>query len=64
MVENTGLRCFLGATAHWTASARALESERADRLLNDPWARALAGEVGAGWMAETPHNWYITAQKG
>jgi methyltransferase (TIGR00027 family) len=42
----------LGATAFWTASVRAMESARADRLFEDPWAAALAGEVGAAWIAQ------------
>jgi methyltransferase (TIGR00027 family) len=33
-------------TARWTAAARALESERSDRLFADPLARALADEQG------------------
>ncbi|MGW2050987.1 class I SAM-dependent methyltransferase [Streptomyces sp. NPDC001858] len=33
-------------TAQWTAAARAIESERADGLFTDPYARALAGESG------------------
>src|SRR4051794_27129394 len=33
-------------TAQWTAAARALETERTDRLFEDPFARRLAGEVG------------------
>jgi methyltransferase (TIGR00027 family) len=33
-------------TAQWTAAARALESERPDRLFDDAYARALAGEQG------------------
>lgn len=33
-------------TAQWTAAARALESERDDRLFNDPYARTLAGAKG------------------
>jgi methyltransferase (TIGR00027 family) len=44
----------IGATAHWTASARGQESARADRLFNDPWATALAGDVGAAWLAQRP----------
>ena len=48
---------LLGATAHWTASARALETARDDRLLDDPWAAALAGAEGAAWMADrTPDS--------
>lgn len=33
-------------TAQWTAAARALESERADRIFDDPYARDLAGPAG------------------
>jgi methyltransferase (TIGR00027 family) len=36
----------VGATALMTAAARALETERADPLLSDPFARSLAGEQG------------------
>jgi methyltransferase (TIGR00027 family) len=41
----------LGATAYWTAAVRAMEYEREDRLFSDPWARALAGDVGGAWIA-------------
>ncbi len=34
-------------TARWVAMARALESERPDALFHDPFARTLAGPVGA-----------------
>lgn len=40
---------LLAATAHWTAAMRAMESVREDRLFDDPWATALAGDVGAAW---------------
>ena len=33
-------------TAHWIAAARARESERADRLFDDPHAAVLAGRRG------------------
>lgn len=33
-------------TAQWTAAARALESERPDRVFIDPYARSLAGDKG------------------
>ncbi len=36
----------LGLTARWTALARAEESQREDALFHDPWAAALAGEIG------------------
>jgi len=42
----------LGATAFWTASVRARESTREDRLFYDPWAAVLAGEKGADWLAQ------------
>ena len=40
----------IGMTAYWTAGVRGQESERDDRLFDDPWARTLAGEVGASWL--------------
>lgn len=40
---------LLGSTARWTAGVRARESLREDRLFNDPWAAALAGEEGEEW---------------
>ncbi|WP_225098620.1 SAM-dependent methyltransferase [Streptomyces sp. CoH27] len=33
-------------TAQWTAAARALETERPDRIFADPYARTLAGPTG------------------
>lgn len=42
----------LASTARWTASVRALESARPDRLFDDPWASALAGEEGRRWLAQ------------
>ncbi|MFE0192049.1 class I SAM-dependent methyltransferase [Streptomyces sp. NPDC058989] len=33
-------------TAQWTAAARAVESERPDRIFDDPYARLVAGETG------------------
>lgn len=40
----------LGLTAYWTASVRARESEREERLFYDPWAAELAGEIGKAWI--------------
>ena len=37
-------------TARWMAAARARESERADRLFDDPLAAALAGPEGFAWL--------------
>jgi methyltransferase (TIGR00027 family) len=44
----------LGSTAHWTAAARAVESEREDRLFYDPWASKLAGTEGTAWATSRP----------
>jgi methyltransferase (TIGR00027 family) len=49
MSEQTSSHHRLGLTARWTAGARARESQREDRLFNDPWARLLAGEEGKEW---------------
>ena len=38
-------------TAHWIAAARARESERADRLFDDPYAAVLAGDRGRAALA-------------
>jgi methyltransferase (TIGR00027 family) len=51
MLEKEASDHFLGSTAYWTAAVRAREHARPDRLFNDPWAEALAGEVGAAWIA-------------
>jgi methyltransferase (TIGR00027 family) len=40
----------VAATARWTAAARALERDRPDALLDDPWAVELAGEEGMAWL--------------
>ncbi len=56
-MEKTSSDDLLSATAYWTASVRARESERADALFNDPWAKTLAGEVGMSWIAaKTPES--------
>lgn len=56
-MEKTRTDYLLGATAYWTASVRARESERADSLFNDAWAKALAGDVGMSWIAgKTPES--------
>jgi methyltransferase (TIGR00027 family) len=47
----------LEATARWTAAVRAAETEREDRLFEDPWADALAGDEGRAWLAaRTPRS--------
>ncbi len=57
MTENKKMGQSLGNTAYWTAAVRAQEDERADRLFSDPWAKALAGEVGTAWIAQrTPES--------
>ena len=41
-------------TALWVAMYRAMESERADALFHDPYARRLAGERGAAIVSNMP----------
>src|SRR5512132_739971 len=43
-------------TARWVAVYRAMESERADALFRDPFARRLAGERGERIVAELPRG--------
>ena len=52
MNETLSSKTFLSSTARWTASVRALESQRPDALFHDPWAAALAGQEGAEWLAQ------------
>lgn len=40
----------VGLTSRWVAAARARESERADRLFDDPLAAAPAGPEGFAWL--------------
>lgn len=40
----------IAPTSRWMAAARARESERADRLFDDPLAAALAGPDGVAWL--------------
>lgn len=46
----------LAKTARWTAAVRARERDRTDRLLDDPWAAALAGDAGAEWLQSHPEE--------
>jgi O-methyltransferase involved in polyketide biosynthesis len=50
-MEKTPAKHLLSSTAHWTAAVRARESKREDRLFYDPWAAALASEIGMAWIA-------------
>jgi methyltransferase (TIGR00027 family) len=50
MAEKATSDQWLGSTARWTAGVRAKERAREDRLFDDPWAAALAGEEGAEWI--------------
>jgi len=43
----------VGLTACWIAASRALETESATPLFNDPYARALAGDAGFAMMSVT-----------
>ena len=56
MVETITPVHTLVSTACWTASVRAMERVRADRLFDDPWAAALAGAEGAAWLARRSAN--------
>src|SRR5215207_4963102 len=40
----------VGLTSRWVAAARARESDRLDRLFDDPLAAALAGSEGFAWL--------------
>jgi methyltransferase (TIGR00027 family) len=50
MSDSSSSSALLATTATWTAAVRALESQRDDRLFNDPWAHDLAGASGLAWM--------------
>ena len=53
--EASGIR-NVSDTALWVAMYRAGESERADALFHDPYARRLAGERGAAIVAAMPRG--------
>ena len=40
----------IALTSRWMVAPRARESERADRLFDDPLAAAFAGPEGFAWM--------------
>src|ERR1700694_2077132 len=42
----------LAMSAWWTAAARALESQRSDRLFDDPWAALLIGQRYEALLSE------------
>lgn len=52
-------RAAVVSTGRWIAAARALESTRPDRLFDDPWASALAGEAGKAALAAAPYNPFL-----
>jgi methyltransferase (TIGR00027 family) len=54
MAETGSHNDSLGLTARWTASARAKESQRSERLFHDPWAASLAGPEGEAWLKQRP----------
>ena len=43
-------------TARWVAMYRAMESERADALFHDPYARRLAGAAGKQILESMPQG--------
>src|SRR5215211_9180816 len=49
----------VGLTSRWVAAARARESQRLERLFDDPLAAALAGPEGFAWLEELEraHPW-------
>ncbi|HZD11484.1 MAG TPA: SAM-dependent methyltransferase [Candidatus Binatia bacterium] len=49
----------LQTTAFWTAAVRAKESERDDRLFDDPWAADLAGPEGLAWIQQRTPDSYV-----
>ena len=49
MIGKSTNKKTLVSTARWTAATRAIETSRADRLFDDPWAASLAGAEGAAW---------------
>jgi methyltransferase (TIGR00027 family) len=46
----------IALTARWTAASRARETERSDRLFDDPLAAALAGDQGFALFERTPRQ--------
>lgn len=61
MTSNADLpeRAAVVSTGRWIAAARALETERPDRLFNDPWAALLAGEGGRAALAAADYNPFL-----
>ena len=54
MSSDSSGKVTLASTACQAAAARAHESERADRLFNDPWAALLAGQAKQDWSGHLP----------
>lgn len=52
--KGAGIITHVSDTARWVATYRALESERADALFQDPYARRLAGERGFAILDAMP----------
>jgi methyltransferase (TIGR00027 family) len=52
MTNTSATSSPLALTASWTAAVRAMESQREDRLFDDPWAKDLAGESGMSWIKD------------
>src|SRR5262249_11893721 len=47
----------VGRTARWVAASRARETERPDRLFEDPYAAALAGPEGVALLGTDPDHY-------
>jgi methyltransferase (TIGR00027 family) len=54
----------VGLTSRWVAASRALETESSDPLYRDPFARALAGEVGLEMLYSMRSVGFIPAFAG
>lgn len=52
-------RAAVVGTGRWIAAARALETDRPDRLFNDPWAALLAGDSGTAALAAADYNPFL-----
>src|SRR5471030_1487348 len=65
--KNEPLMRNISDTARWVATYRADESERPDAVFKDPFARRLAGDLGAQIVAQirkggTDHSWALVAR--
>ena len=50
MISDQTEKESVASTAYWIAAVLAHETERIDRLFDDPWAALLAGQAGQDWL--------------